>query len=99
MERNKYLVEIVKEMCKRVGADPEIVGWKDDPNHDHWYWRYTWTKAEEDRFIFWLADYFKTNRDARADLSISGGRISTKKYCQKMAEEFVWNWGWKVEKK
>ena len=86
----KHSVLILKEMCKRVNADYHSI----DFNCDAWFWTYSWTQTEEDSFIDWLAEYLYTNKDARTE--ITKHPSGTKKYCRQFAENFTWNYGWKI---
>lgn len=87
----KYLTIILTEMCSRVGVKLRDVDWD---NHN-WYWLYGWTEKEQDDFRDWLADYMLDNRGARKELST----IVTKnrKHCEQFADEFIWQYGWKVK--
>ena len=81
---------VIREMCKRGGVDADTMLFK-----DQWFWDGAWTKAEQDRFRDWLANYLLTNKDARHEMLESHSR-PTKRLCNAAADEFVWLWGWKV---
>lgn len=61
---NKHLKHILKEQCKRVGADFN----KLDFSKEDWFEKYTWTEEEENNFKQWMMNYLKENKDARQDL-------------------------------
>ena len=86
----KHSVLILKEMCKRVNADYHSI----DFEGDAWFWEYSWTQIEEDSFIDWLAEYLYAHKDARTE--IMKHPVNTKKLCRQFAENFTWNYGWKV---
>ncbi len=91
------MMPILKEMCKRVGAYISVVGWADTKGHDpNWYWKYQWSKEEEDDFEKWLADYLYANKETQRVL-LRGYGSQTKKDCKEAAEEFVCQYGWTVE--
>ena len=85
---NKYLEEILKEMCNRVGTK------KIDFSQQDWYLQYTWTEKEEEAFRKWLIGYLKKNPKAKKEL-ISYHRINSPK---KFADKFIFNYGWKYER-
>jgi hypothetical protein len=88
-EFGKHLQVVIREMCERVGVDAD----KQLFNHN-WFWTATWTKAEEDSFRDWLAEYVYNSAEARRELMAFPRR--NKPYCKKLADEFVWQYGWKV---
>jgi hypothetical protein len=87
----KHLAIILKEMFRIVGADFKEIAFKDD----QWYWEYTWSQLEEDAFKQWLADYIYNVPDARKELTTI--EVKSKKNCHKFAEQFCFNYGWKID--
>jgi len=89
---NRYLIRILKEMCKRVSANYDEI----DFTKELWFMKYEWSKEEEQSFINWLADYLYKNKEARQVIVFSSYN-KTKKYMKKVAEEFTFNYGWKTK--
>lgn len=85
----KHLTIILKEMCKRVGVKFDDIDF-DDPE---WYMKHSWTTKEMDDFIQWLADYLYNNTEARKEVMRIPKR--TKKDTKKVAQFFVFDYGWK----
>jgi hypothetical protein len=88
---NKYLTIVLKEMCSRVGANYDAIDFK----HHSWYHTYSWTAEKEKEFVKWLANYMYLDRSARKELTTI--HLNTKKKCKTFAENFTWNYGWKVK--
>jgi len=86
----KYVREILKEMCQTVGANYDDIDFKDD----NWFLKHSWTQDEEDKFKKWLISYLTTNTPARNE--VMQFPIKRKASIKKVAEEFVWNYGWKT---
>ena len=88
---NQYLEIILKEMCNRVNADYDKIDFKSE----NWYIQYSWTEIEEDDFIDWLSKFLKKNK--KACKALMSSRSYTKKIIKQAAEEFIWNYGWKIK--
>jgi len=88
-----HVTEVLREMCRRVDTDFDSVDFK----ADNWYLEHQWTQAEEKDFTRWLARYLYDNREARDEMMRSPGRKNLAR-ARKAAGEFVWNYGWKVER-
>ena len=88
---NEYLIIILKEMCNRVNANYDEI----DFNSDRWYLLYSWTELEEDDFIDWMIKFFQKNK--KATKVLFKYNTYTKKVFKQAAEEFVWNYGWKIK--
>ena len=86
---NEYLINILKEMCLRVGAYYDKIDFKSND----WYLQYFWNEEEEKDFVNWLSDYLYNNTKARNSLVTFPRK--NKKETRKVAEEFVWNYGWR----
>ena len=103
-EFSPYLIEILKEMCKRVNAnydeiDFKINSWVDDEGIFHtndYYHLFSWTKDEEDSFKKWMIDYLYNNKQARKEFMSFPKK--NKKRIAACVDEFLWNHGWKLEK-
>ena len=88
---NKYLVKILTKMCKSVGAKFKDI----DFNQDSWFYNYTWTTAEEIKYKKWLIRYLKWNKKALQSLT----HFAHTAKVEKIADNFIWNYGWKVKNK
>lgn len=88
---DKHLSAIVDEMFTRVGASRKNVNVK----RYGWFLQHAWTRQQEDDFVGWLTDYFMKNEGARKEL-MGHTVLNSRKRCREAAEEFVWNYGWKV---
>lgn len=86
--------DIYPEMFKRVGASETDL--KAFTQINDWYWKYEWTKTEEDEFITWLSDYFKTNKKAFHLIGKSYIK-NNKENRKKLATNFVAIYGWKTK--
>lgn len=89
---NKYLEELMREMCSRVGADFNEIDFK-APN---WYEEYTWTEQEQEDFMGWIVKYLKSNYKARKELMTFPHTTSVKEL-RKFAGMFILGYGWKCE--
>ena len=90
---NKYLKEILKEMFRRAGEKYP----KDEKyfKKENWFWSKTWTEKEQDDFREWLIDYIKDNKEARQKLmNIPSAH---KRALEKLADDFLLNYGWKLK--
>ena len=75
-----------------VGADWKTVDWNNES--DPYYYKHTWTEAQEKEFTDWLGDYLYSSAEAREIIMRFPRR--NKKYCHEQAYWFVWNHGWKT---
>ena len=87
----KHLAHILYEMCNRVGADPTTVNFQ----AEGYYKQYSWTNAQQEAFIDWMADYLYTTTEARRELLTITSR--SKKRCLQAAREFTFNYGWTLK--
>jgi len=83
---SKYLKEILKEMCKRVGAKYDVVNSSED-----WYLKYSWTKSQEDDFRNWLVNYLNNNKEARRSFNLLKDGI------ENFADMFIFQYGWTIK--
>ena len=88
----KCLAVVLKEMCKQVGADYKTMDFKTQ----EWFWKHSWTQEQEDDFVKWLAEYVSNDKDARNTLMEYP--LKTNKATKEFAEEFAWNYGWRLWK-
>jgi hypothetical protein len=61
----------------------------------NWFWKHTWTLAEEQEFIEWLTNYLYINSGARKELMGHSGK--NKSICKAFARMFTFNYGWKTK--
>lgn len=88
---NKTYRAIFGELCKRVRVEPYHVNF-DEPN---WYWAHTWTQWEQDDFKKWLIDYLMENKEAMKEISVY--HYANKRTAERIADDLILNYGWKVE--
>lgn len=92
---NTPLIEAVdfifKEMFSRVNAEEDIPTFTEEPA---WFLKYSWTKDQEQDFINWLSNHFHKHPSFK---QISAAKLyNNKTNRRKLAESFVWNFGWKT---
>ena len=88
---NKYIEEVLREMCKRVGADFDKIDFK----KEDWFMEYIWTDDQEDSFKIWMVDYLYNNTKARNEILEYTSK--NKKRIRKAAAEFLVNYGWRLK--
>jgi hypothetical protein len=88
-----YFTDVLKEMCRRVGAKYEEI----DFSSDDWYLKYTWTKNEQDKFIEWFAKYLR-NMGPRRELCAFPSLVRTEPQRIKFASQFISEFGWAIKK-
>jgi hypothetical protein len=81
-------------MCADIGVAPGSVD-LDDPR---WYLTHSWTLDQQDRFVSRLVAQLRRRRDLREGLMDHPDRRNPH-YLRKVAEEFAWNYGWKLQVK
>lgn len=91
-EFGPYLSYILKEMCKKVGADFNKINFKEEG----WFSEYEWTIEEEAEFIKWMIDYLYRTTDARKELLKFNTK--NKKLLERTVKGFILNYGWKYKK-
>jgi hypothetical protein len=86
---------VLKEMCRRVGADFNKIVFKDyGETRSTWYNDYQWTEAEQDRFRQWLTRYLRTKSGSKL-LGLPSERNS-KEYRSKAVGVFIMMFGFKT---
>ena len=80
--------EILKEMCRRVGANYELFDFA-CPN---WFRKHSWTAGEEQEFILWLADFLEEKKYFRKGAK---GRFGMRS-AEYEAQKFNCYCGWKT---
>lgn len=86
------IIYVLKKMCSYVNVVFEDI----DFNEDNWYWKYEWTKEQEQNFIEWLANEVKTNNGIRKEITTLPYRPS-KTRCVAFANHFNLMFGWKTK--
>lgn len=94
-EEFPYLEEIIREMCKRVGANFDDIIFKDKENL--WFHKYEWIEEEQKDFENWLVDFFRANKGAREELMETPSK--DKKIIEGTVRMFILNYGWKLKNK
>ena len=84
---NIHILAILKKMCEAVGVDPGAIDFKKNA----WYLEHSWTTEQQNEFISRLATHLY--RDKRAYYALTS-QIKSKKRCEAVAREFVFNYGW-----
>jgi hypothetical protein len=87
---NKQLKQALDMMFTISGKQPP----KKESHYkkEFWFHKDTWTQEEQDKYIEWLSDYLKDNWEG-----IARRKPTTKKERDKVANEFVFNYGLKVK--
>jgi hypothetical protein len=88
---DRELEYILKEMCKRVGADYDSIDFKSQD----WFLKYTWTEREQESFYKWLTELIYNA--PQISMFLTGRRLKLVKLCKQASAEFIHNYGWKVE--
>jgi hypothetical protein len=92
-ELGEHTQIVLREMCKRVGADYEKIDFKDEINP--YYFKHDWTDDDQSDFAKWMTQYLYNNEKARQEIMAVPRK--TKKYCKNVANHFVFNHGWKIK--
>jgi len=90
-ELDPEIQTVLKEQCRRVGADFE----KMDFGNKDWFWEYKWTLEEEKDFEKWLVDHWITSKESR--LAMVEGFTAKKSRLQEAAREWCFLYGWKYK--
>ena len=83
---------IMKEMCKRVGADFQKI----DFLKEGWYRQYQWSEEEQDDFKKWLIQYWKKTPKARQEI-LSFPNLIDNNILEKAASLFLLDFGWMLK--
>ena len=90
----KHLKIILDEMARRVGLKSidEV-----DIKNPKWYMLHKWTEKEMYAFRDWLTNYM-LDREARKELMRGYSSYNArKKQREKLANEFIFQYGWKTK--
>lgn len=88
---NEYLKTVIDKMFEFVGAEPDSL----DTTSPDWYLTHEWTVERENEFKEWLVDYLYTNSKARKHFMTLPRK--NKETLRKVADSFVFNYGWKYK--
>jgi hypothetical protein len=78
----KQLTTVLKELCKRVGANYNKIRFSDP----EWYYGFTWSEKEQEKFCEWLIQYI-----------IKQKIVTNEKIAERKARMFIFNYGWQVK--
>jgi len=89
---NSILAGALIKLCESVGADFTTT----DFNSHGWFMVYTWNKEQEEIYTEWLAN--RIYKDKKQFKYFANRTLKhTKSNCKEVAEEFVFNYGWKIK--
>lgn len=80
----------LKQMCSIIGVS-EI-----NLDLPFWFHEHTWTSEQENEFKSWLYNTLKTDKSMVKSLTKNTNLGKTKEAREKLVNEFVFNYGWKV---
>lgn len=78
-------------MCKRVNANPDDI----DFSEEQWFWKYEWTKEEQQIYKEWFMDYLLKDKKRLEQVSRFPRISRNKKELEKLANEFLLQYGWR----
>jgi hypothetical protein len=87
---SEHVEYLLREMCRRVGADYDTMDFK----KQDWYMDYSWTEAEETEYRAWMLDVLKHNKMVRKGFGIT---ITSSAYLKKEIMWWMLMYGWKNE--
>lgn len=87
----KHLQKILREMCRRVGADFNEM----DFRRENWFLDYTWKEEDEENFKEWLESYFRSSKEAREEIMAIPSK--NKNFIKEAVRMFILSYGWKTE--
>ena len=90
-KNNPHLRIILKEMCKRVGADFNKINF----NKHEWFMKHTWTEKELMNFKEWFINYLYENTEARKEIMMFP--LKNKMRIRRTASWFILDYGWKTK--
>ena len=88
----KIIHEVVMKMSEFADGKYELP----DLTDKEWFLTKSWTKEQEQQFKKWLVNKLLTNKDYRHVLSRAKTKMG-KKYYEKLADYFCFNFGWRLE--
>ena len=83
---------VLLEMCRRVGVKFNEIDFSDE----YWYETCSWSEDDQSDFVRWLADELMEDKNLREDL-LERPHHLTYDRALKAAQEFVFNYGWKIK--
>ena len=91
LKKDKYVVKILKKMCKVVGAKYSEL----DFTAPDWFMKYSWTEKQEDKFREWLIKTLKTDGKMRRHFRV---HTTATKHLKKYAAWWCFDHGWTYKK-
>ena len=91
---SKGLERILRKMCEIVNCDYENFNF-DNPQ---WFLEYEWTEEQEEEFKKWMTNAIMNDKEIRRDLLEFSFGKPTKKFAERVANNFIFNYGWKLKK-
>ena len=85
--------EIKRKMCELAGYDYEDVLWSDGS-----HLKLKWAEEQENEFKVWFVQKCTTDSKFRREISKYDALVKSKKYAQKMADEFVFQYGFRTDR-
>ena len=88
----KQFSKIMKEMCKRVGANYLKINF----NEEGWQSKYTWSDEDRQKFKKWVYKFIHENKELGKEVE-SLDPFNTNS-CEEHAVYFVYDFGWDLDK-
>ena len=83
---------VLKAMCDAVDVNFDSIDfWNQDESY---FMKHSWSEEQETNFSKWLAGNLMVNKELREEMMRVPSK--NKKLCEKCANEFIWNYGWKT---
>ena len=93
MKFNNTLETILREQCRRVGADFE----KMDFGKKDWFLDYSWTTEEERDFKEWMINYLLEDKKRLKDIFQHPTIMRNRKQLSKALSWFLLDYSWKYK--
>ena len=81
----------LRKMCEYANIDFESVNWQDGS-----HLKLEWTKEQEESFRQWMVNELMTSRLYRQAITQYPNLAKGKFRATKVANEFIWNYGFKI---
>lgn len=88
--KNQYLREAIDKMFDMVNADENI-----DVNSELWFFQHEWTYEQMNEFFDWLCNKMKNRKFYKGFTNMGYG--NNKKNREKIANTFIFQYGWKLK--
>lgn len=87
----KHLQIVLDKMGEIINVNMDTI----DCAEQEWYYKHSWTDAQQEEFKAWMTEYLQTNKEARHELL--DNPTTDKKRIEKAVNEFIFNYGWRTE--